>query len=405
MLIKPFAPLRPRPEIAAQLASLPYDVVSTEEASQLAAHNPLSMLHVVRAEIDFPSGQDPYAEPVYAKAKETFEGLQRDGHLFRDEPGLFVYQQQMGEHTQRGIVALSMVADYDAGTIRQHEKTRRAKEDDRTRLTATLRANPGPVFLTYRGTAEIDALVNEAAEQEPLYAFTAPDGIRHTVWRCPRVLELLAAFEPVPETFIADGHHRAASAARVGRELREANPHHTGDEDYNGFLSVLFPADQLHILPYHRLVSELPGLSPEQFRSRLRTIAQPLNITSAEPRAKGEVAIHLGQGWELWQLPAPDAQAGPADSLDVALLQDRVFSPILGITDPRADHRLDFVGGIRGTDFLAEAVLSGRAAAAFAMHPVTIEDLMDVAAANEIMPPKSTWFEPKLRSGLLIHTF
>jgi uncharacterized protein (DUF1015 family) len=405
MRIRSFKGLRPAPESVHRVVSLPYDVVSTEEARALAADNPLSLLHVVRAEIDFPVGADPYADHVYARAVENFRALQAAGHLVREsEPCVYVYQQQMGEHVQRGIVALSHVDDYDQDRIRKHEKTRVDKENDRTRLTNALSANPGPVFLTYRAVPAINAMVEATVVTEPLYRLTADDGIVHTVWRIAGGGDIMRAFAGVQLTYVADGHHRAASAARVARERRAANPNHTGEEDYNWFLTVLFPGNELNILPYNRLVRDLNGLSPADCLARMAAVGDIGPADSPVPSGAGDVRFYLAGQWRRLHLSA-DPAAEPADQLDVSLLQAAILAPILGIDDPRTSDRISFVGGIRGTGYLANEVDAGRAALAFSLHPVSVEQLMAIADAGQIMPPKSTWFEPKLRSGFLIHTF
>ncbi len=405
MRIRSFQGLRPNPQSVSQVVSLPYDVVSTDEARRLAAGNPLSMLHVVRAEIDFPEGTDPYSDAVYAKAGENFRRLEKDGHLVReDAPCVYLYQQQMGGHVQQGVVALSHVEDYERDLIKKHEKTRVQKENDRTRLTSELSANSGPVFLTYREQPDLNRLMAEAAEGRPLYDLTTEDGIRHTVWRMDSGEAVAEAFKHVPCTYVADGHHRAASAARVGRERFEANPDHTGEEDYNWFLTVLFPGEQLKILPYNRLVLDLNGLDPEQCLAKIRS-AGPVTADAGDtPEKPGDIRFYIDGKWHALAL-APDATADPVARLDVSLLQDRILAPILGIDDPRTSDRIDFVGGIRGTKFLEEAVDQGRAAIAFSLYPVQIGQLMDIADAGQIMAPKSTWFEPKLRSGFFVHTF
>jgi uncharacterized protein (DUF1015 family) len=405
MRIRSYRALRPVPSKASTIASLPYDVVSTAEARALAEGNPLSMLRVVRADLEFPDGTDPYSEPVYARAKANFDRLVSEGHLEREAaPSLYAYRQQMGAHSQTGVVALCHVDDYDAGLIKKHEKTRRDKEDDRTKLTGLLAANPGPVFLTYRDETSIDTLVARACTEAALFDFTAPDGIRHTVWRIDAPDSVVAAFTSVPVVYIADGHHRAASAARVGRERRAANPAHRGDEDYNWFLTVLFPASQLCILPYNRLVADLAGRTPAQLLAELEKLGPVAPAATPSPSRPGEVCFYLDGVWRSLALSAPEG-ADPAARLDVSLLQDQVLAPLLGIDDPRTNKRIDFAGGIRGTDYLEQEVRAGRAAIAFSMHPVTVAQLMDIADAGQIMPPKSTWFEPKLRSGLFMHTF
>lgn len=405
MRIRSFRGLRPSHEAVENVVSLPYDVVSTEEARELAAGKPESMLHVVRAEIDFPEGQNPYADEVYAKAVENFEKLQESGALIREEePCLFLYRQQMGEHSQTGVVAVSHVDDYNNGKIKRHERTRVAKENDRTRLTKEMGANAGPVFLTFRDDVRIHSLVDAHCREEPLYDLTAPDGIRHTVWRIPGGMEFVEAFKNVGAFYIADGHHRAASAARVGREAREANPNHTGDEDYNWFLTVLFPAKELKILAYNRLVLDKNGLSDDEILTRIKEVAPVRMDVEDTPREPREIRFYLGEKWHGIRLE-PTEGADPVSSLDVSLLQDRILEPIFGIGDPRTDDRIEFVGGIRGTGFLKKRVDEGKAGIAFSLYPVLVDQLMDIADADAVMPPKSTWFEPKLRSGFAIHTF
>ncbi|MEZ5278304.1 MAG: DUF1015 family protein [Opitutaceae bacterium] len=405
MRIRAFKPFRPAPELAPKIASLPYDVVTTAEARELARGNPLSMLHIVRAEIDLPEGTNPYSDPVYARARLNFARFIADGAFIREEtPSLFLYRQEMGTHQQTGVVALCHVDDYDQGLIKRHEKTRPDKENDRTRLTNDLSANTGPVFLTYRQVKSIDQLVPRQAEESPLYDFTAVDGIRHTVWRISDPTGLLEAFQAIPAVYVADGHHRAASAARVARERRDANSGHTGDEDYNWFLTVLFPDSSLKVLPYNRLVTDLRGQTPEDLLNTLKETHRIAEAPDGISSGPGDVRVHLGGRWHRLNLEA-DPQAGPAERLDVSLLQDQVLAPLLGIQDPRTDTRIEFVGGIRGVDALTGAIESGHASIAFSLHPVTVTQLMDIADAGQIMPPKSTWFEPKLRSGLFVHTF
>ncbi len=384
---------------------MPYDVVNRAESAALAAGKPHSLLHVDRAEIDLPFDTDPYSDAVYAKARENFLALQEEGALIREsEPSIYLYQQRMGRHVQVGVAAVCHIDDYEQDLIKKHEKTRPDKENDRTRLIGTLSADTGPVFLTYRDSKAIDALVTDAQKAAPLYDFTAPDGIQHTVWRVTGGADLVAAFAQVPVSYVADGHHRTASAARVGRERREANPAHTGDEEYNWFLAVLFPASQLQILPYNRAVKDLHGLTKEAF---LDAVGRAFTLQpggSPTPGGPGEIRMYLDGAWYdlAWQ-PAPDAD--PISQLDVTALQDRLLAPLLGIADPRTSKRIDFIGGIRGTDELVKLVDTGAAAVAFSMYPTTVEQLMAIADAGQIMPPKSTWFEPKLRSGLFIHTF
>ena len=405
--VRPFRALRPHPANAAAVSAVPYDVVSTTEARQLATGNPLSFLHVSRPEIDLPDGTDPYAGAVYAKAAENFERLKREAPLsLEEEPSLYVYRLCMDGHEQTGIAGCCSLDEYDRDIVRKHERTRPDKEDDRTRHMLELKAQTGPVFLTYRGRPEIDAVVGDTARRPPLFDFTAPDGVVHTIWRVPGEAagRLSEQFRPVPLLYIADGHHRAASAARARRELAGQNPGRTGEEAYNFFLAVAFPAGEVRILPYNRVVKELNGRSPEEFLSALEEKFSVRTDASPSPRRKGELSVYLAGRWYDIRIPPGGVATGGAiSSLDAALLQEKILEPLLGIKDIRTDKRVDFVGGIRGTKELERLVDTGKAAAAFSLYPVSLDDLMAVSDANEIMPPKSTWFEPKLRDGLLIH--
>lgn len=383
---------------------MPYDVVNTAEAAALAAGKPDSLLHVDRAEIGLPPNTDPYSDIVYARARDNFLALQKKGVLVREtEPCLYVYQQQMGAHVQRGLIAGCHVDDYDRELIKKHEKTRRDKEDDRTKLIDTLSADTGPVFLTYRDHAPVTALVNAKTKEKPLHDFTAPDGIRHTVWRIAGGAEWVQAFAAVPVTYIADGHHRAASAARVARLRRERNSRHTGNEDYNWFLCVLFPSSELKILPYNRIVTDLNGLSPAELLAKVKTLFGLRENAAPSPAALGDVSMYLDGKWYGLRCVA-EVSADPVSRLDVSVLQDKLLGPVLGIADVRTSKRIDFVGGIRGPGELVKRV-DADGGVAFSMFPVTLTQLMDIADAGQIMPPKSTWFEPKLRSGLVVHTF
>ena len=405
MRIRAFQGLVPNPAHAPEVACVPYDVVNAAEAAALAAGKPRTLLRVDRAEIDLPNEKNHYSEAVYAKARENLLALQTNGSLGRETgPSLYVYEQQMGAHRQRGLVALCHVEDYDAELIKKHEKTRKDKEDDRTKLIDTLSANTGPVFLTYRDEAGVTALVNAKVKETPLHDFTAPDGIRHTVWRVAGGADWAQAFGRVPVTYIADGHHRAASAARVARMRRERNPQHTGAEDYNWFLCVLFPASELKILPYNRIVLDLHGLAPADLLAQVKTIFGGVTENAAPtPTAIGQVSMYLAGKWYGLRCPV-DPKADPVGRLDVSVLQDKLLAPVLGIDDVRTSKRIDFVGGIRGTGELVRRV-DAEGGVAFSLFPVTLDQLMDIADAGQIMPPKSTWFEPKLRSGLFIHTF
>lgn len=405
MRIRAFQGLIPRADLAAEMASPPYDVLDTAEARRIIADQPHSFLRAVRAEATLPDGTDPYGAEVYEQARRNFAGMQSGGELVREaQPQIYLYRQIMGGHSQAGITAVCHAGDYAAGLIKKHEKTRPDKEDDRVRLNTALSAHIEPVFLAFDSTPEISALMEETARTAPLFDFTAPDGVRHTLWRMARAEALAAAFAAVPHTYIADGHHRSAGAARVGLARREANPAHTGEEDYNWFPAVMFPREHLQILPYNRLVTDLNGLSPEEFLVRVSHACRLLPKAEPSPAQPGHVSMYFGGHWLGLEFDAP-GDADPVSRLDVSLLQDKVLAPILGIDDPRTSRRIQFAGGIRGTDYLRREVDARRAAAAFSMHPVTMRQLMDIADAGQIMPPKSTWFEPKLRSGLFIHTF
>jgi uncharacterized protein (DUF1015 family) len=400
----PFRALRPAPPVAATVSSVPYDVVSVDEARALAAGNNLSFLHVTRSEIDLPPATDPYAATVYARARENLATLRATAPLVvEDSPSIYVYRLRMGGHEQTGVAACFSVDEYEQDVIKKHERTRRDKEDDRTRHIVELRAQTGVVFLTYRASRTIDAEVAAATAGTPLYDFTAADGVQHTVWRAaePQTRAVAAAFAGIPALYIADGHHRAASAARARAALQTQVG--GGAAEAETFIAVAFPHDQVQILPYNRTVKDLNGRSVEAFLAELRR-AFPVAEGPASPRRKGEVSMYLDRRWYAVDLSA----AAPGDDshasgLDVARLQRHVLERLLGIGDIRSDKRIDFVGGARGTDGLQRAVDSGAAAVAFSMYPVTIDDLMAISDAGAIMPPKSTWFEPKLRDGLLVH--
>jgi uncharacterized protein (DUF1015 family) len=405
-IIRPFNALRPQAERAAQVAAVPYDVVNTEEARALAAGNPWSFLHVSRAEIDLPAGTPIYSDEVYAKAVANLEKLTKECPMEMEEtPSLYLYRLVMADHEQIGVVACCSVDEYEHDIIRKHERTRRDKEDDRTRHIMVLRAQTGPVFLTYRARPEINSLVTEALSGNPaLYDFVANDDIRHTIWRVPTYAPLVEAFADVPHLYIADGHHRAASANRARAELKEQGFGFIGNEEYNFFQCVLFPDNLLQILPYNRVVRDLNGLSQEEFLTRVGISFSVTENAAPRPSERGRWSMYLAGRWYGLTLRG-DAEkpSGVVESLDVSILQERLLDPILGIKDVRTDKRIDFVGGIRGTDELEKLVNEGKAAVALSLYPTTIEELLHVSDAGEIMPPKSTWFEPKLRDGLLSH--
>ena len=401
--IHPFRALRPSPASAAAVSSVPYDVVSTEEARELARNNPLSFLRVTRSEIDLPPDADPYAARVYQRARENFQKLRDVAPLIlEDSPSLYLYRLRMGAHQQTGVAGCFSVDEYERDVIRKHERTRRDKEDDRTRHIVELRAQTGVVFLTYRAQPAVGEVTHRAAAGAPLYDFTAADGVQHTVWRvgAADTAALVEAFGRIPALYIADGHHRAASAARAREELR-GRP--GGTPEAGTFIAVAFPDDQVQILPYNRTVKDLPNHSAAKFLKGLR---ERFTVTEngETPRGKGQVAMYFEGKWYSVDLNGTRAEDNaPANSLDVAVLQRQILEPLLNIGDPRTDKRLDFVGGARGTAALKQAVDSGRAAVAFSLHPVSVDDLMAISDSGGIMPPKSTWFEPKLRDGLLIH--
>jgi len=403
MHIKPFSALRPPPDQAAAIAAPPYDVVDTAEARLIAEGNPKCFLRIARAELELPENTDPYSGAVYQRAADNMALFKSNGWLApAPTPALYVYRLEKDSHAQSGVVTCCHVKDYDENRIKRHEKTRQYTEDDRARHVDETNANTGPVFLTYRDEARIDELVQAVQQNKPLYDFTAVDGVRHTVWEVRETGGLQEAFLAVPSLYVADGHHRAASAARVARLRRDRNPRHTGDEEYNWFLTVLFPAGQLRILPYNRVVMDLNGLDVSAF---LREVESRFHVTKTDdprPATRRHVCMYVNGAWHALSWDA-DGSDDPVANLDVSVLQDRLLNPVLGIGDPRSDPRIAFVGGIRGIGALEKRVDSGKAAVAFSMHPVTINQLLDVSDADRIMPPKSTWFEPKLRSGLLVH--
>lgn len=399
--VVPFRALRPAPEVASRVAAVPYDVVNTEEARALANGNSLSFLHVSRAEIDLPAGTDPYADAVYGRAVINFEALKTAAPMaLEDEPSLYVYRLEMAGHVQTGVAGCFLLDDYDRDTIKKHERTRRDKEDDRTRHILELRAQTGPVFLTYPVSGAIDEVVRGVTTDQALTDFVATDGIRHTIWRVPTNLTsaLVAAFERVPALYIADGHHRAASAARVRDQLRAQ----AGGGEWDTFLAVAFPDNQMKVLPYNRVVRDLGSHTPASLLGALR---QQVDVTEgpAAPARAGHVSMFLDGRWYTIDLGDAPADLSADERLDVSRLQALVLTPLLGIGDVRSDKRIDFIGGARGTAALESMVNSGKAAVAFSMYPVSVSDLMRISDAGGIMPPKSTWFEPKLRDGLLSH--
>ena len=399
--IYPFAALRPAPSAAAGVASVPYDVVNTEEARALAAGNPLSFLHVSRPEIDLPNGADAHGDAVYQLAAGNFAKLKAAAPLvIEDAASFYIYRLTMGSHVQSGVAACFSIDEYDRGLIKKHEKTRPDKEDDRTRHMLAIGAQTGPVFLTYRASAAVDAVVARATKGTPLFDVKAPDGVRHEMWRVAAgdMQAIVDGFAAIRALYIADGHHRAASAARARRKLQEkiqgSNPK---EQEFDRVLAVAFPDNQMQVLPYNRVVKDLHGLTAAEFLASLKRRLTVRDGGPATPARKGEIAIYLAGHWHTLVMPAA------AVSLDVDLLQTSILEPILGIDDVRTDKRIDFVGGIRGTGELEQLVDSGAFAVAFSLFAVSVDDLMRIADAGGIMPPKSTWFEPKLRDGLLSH--
>lgn len=409
-IFKPFKAFRPQGSLAQAVASKPYDVLNSAEAKKEAEGNAHSFLRVIKPEIELPEDTNPYSDEVYEKGKENFVKLCRDGVLSQDStPSYYLYRLTMNGRSQTGLVGCCEYQEYYEGRIKKHELTRTVKENDRVRHVECLNANAEPVFFSYRGVASINEFVDHALTGVPLYDFVAEDGVRHELWAISESGDttlLEQAFLSVPDLYVADGHHRTAAAARVGQKRKDSNPEHQGDEEYNFFMAVLFPDDQLEIFDYNRVVKDLNGLSPDDFVAALSDDfdIQLAGKTCPRPAALREFSLYLDGSWyELRAKTSPASSGSPIGDLDVTLLSEKVLGPILGITDLRNDNRIDFVGGIRGLEELERLVDSGEMAAAFALYPVSMEQLLNIADAGEIMPPKTTWFEPKLRSGLFVH--
>ena len=407
--VTPFKSIRPAPALVSRIAALPYDVYNRREALEIVKKDPLSFLAIDRAETQFPDDVSTYDDRVYAKAKEMLDdAIAKGNYVIEETHCYYIYELIMDGRSQTGIVACSDIDDYQNQIIKKHENTREEKEIDRIRHVDTTNAHTGPIFLAYRSVAAINDIVTAEKGKTPLYDFTSDDGITHRAWCISdaTTIETLAAlFAQVPCTYIADGHHRCASAVKVGLMRREKNPDYTGDEEYNRFLSVLFPDDQLAILPYNRVVKDLKGASKEEFlaaveKAGFTVIAKDAPVSPAE---KGSFGMYLNGQWYLLTADASLQSDDPVEGLDVSVLQNHLLNPILGIEDPRTDNRIDFVGGIRGLAELERRVAEDMTVA-FSMYPTSIEELLQVADAGLLMPPKSTWFEPKLRSGLFIHS-
>lgn len=409
---KPFKALRPVPDKAAEIASPPYDVLDSDEARIEVQKHPLSYIHVEKPEVDLPLGTDLYDPAVYAKARENLDNYVKQGLMKQDaEPMFYIYSQTMDGREQTGLVGLTSVDEYMSGVIRKHEFTRADKEADRIKHVDACDAHASPVFFTYRHQEAIDEVVSRVkGDKEPAYDFVADDGIGHTLWLMDDPADIAAiqkAFAGLDHLYVADGHHRTASAAKVGLLRRERNPEYTGDEEFNFFMAVIFPDDQLKIFDYNRVVKDLNGNSLETFMYR---VGEKFEVTQIQqpgpyhPQKPHEIGMYIAHtGYKLVPKHGSWDASNVVASLDVSILQNNLLHPILGIGDPRRDKRIDFVGGIRGLDKLVRRVNSGREVVAFAMYPTSVRELMNIADAGEIMPPKSTWFEPKLRSGLFIH--
>ena len=409
VVVRPFRALRPKKELASKVASFPYDVISSAEARELADGNEYSFLHVVKPEIDLDKNIDLYDERVYLKAKENLYNMIEKNVLIRDKtPLLYIYKQKMGEHEQYGLVSTVSADDYNNDIIKKHEFTRKDKEDDRTKHVLTLNANTGPVFLTYRDNKRVNELIeNFVKNNEPEVDFTTEDGITHTVWVIEDkelIEKLVETFKGIDYLYVADGHHRSASAARAKFEKMKNDPNYTPDKDYNFFLAVLFPASQLKIMDYNRVLYTLNGLTKDELFKKIEEKFNFLDENSSKPSKPKRFGLYIDGKW--YQIEAKEGtypKNDPVKSLDVAILQDNLLAPILGIGDPRVDKNIGFVGGIRGTEELERLVDSGKCKLAFSLYPTDINQLMAVADADKVMPPKSTWFEPKLRSGLFVN--
>lgn len=408
-LIRPFRALRPASDLAHLVAAPPYDVMNVEEAREMAQGNPLSFLHISRPEIDLSPELDPHDETVYRKGRENLERFIREKTLIQDaEEKFYIYRQKMGSIVQTGLVACAGVDDYQGGVIKKHEHTRADKEEDRVRHIDLLDANDEPVFYVYRNRPSINAIIEGCAKSDPIYDFTGKDGISHTVWEVAdrEAVDVLSReFATIETLYVADGHHRSAAASRVRDLRRNANADHTGKEEYNFFLSVVFPDHEMNVMAYNRAVRDLNGHTIAEFinlagkRFEITPVAEPVN-----PESRHQFGMYLkGKWYSLSARPSCVDESDAVGRLDVSILQDQLLSPVLGVRNPRTDQRIHFIGGIRGIEELVRLVDGGEYQVAFSLHPTSLEDLMALADADKIMPPKSTWFEPKLRSGLFLH--
>lgn len=410
-IIRPFKGFRPTPQLCNKVAALPYDVMTSEEAREMVKDNPYSFLHVDRAEIDLPKDVDHYSQQVYDKARDNLRKMINDGIYIQDEkPVFYIYRLTMNGKSQTGIVACASVDEYINNSIKKHELTRADKEEDRIRHVDNCNANTGPIFLTYKGKEAIDKIVEECTKKEPVYDFVAEDGIGHSVWLVDdenTINAIAAEFKNVPSLYIADGHHRNASAVKVALKRREAKPDYTGDEEFNYYLSVIFPDNQLYIMDYNRVVKDLNGYSSDEFKAEISKkfdIEEYSGEGCYKPEKMHTFGMYLDKKWYMLTAKVDIINENDSvASLDVSILQNELLAPTLGIGDPRTDKRIDFVGGIRGLEELERRVDSGEMKIAFSMFPTTIDQLMQIADDNKIMPPKSTWFEPKLRSGIFVH--
>lgn len=408
-LLKPFRGLRPTRELADKIASPPYDVLSSDEARHMVKNNPFSFLHIIKPEICLPEDTDVHSKEVYDEGRKNLKRFIDDGAMIQDDnPCFYIYRQIMGNHSQIGLVACASVEEYQNNLIKKHELTRPDKEQDRVNHINTLNAQAGPVFLTYKAQLSIDKIINSIIKKEPEYDFIADDSIRHTFWilNDSAIIERIQSeFEAIDYLYVADGHHRSAAAARV-KDIRMSHGNHTGDEEYNYYLTVIFPDNQMQIQDYNRVIKDLNGLSESELIDKVKEkfTLSILGDQAEKPKSKHTYVMYLNKVWyHLEAKPGTFDESDPVERLDISILMSNLLQSVLGIGDPRTDQRIDFVGGIRGLGELKKRVDSGEMAIAFSLFPISIEDLIAIADNNEIMPPKTTWFEPKLRSGLVIH--